>query len=61
MRTTWTFSSAGQLIFGRDAVRQLGDLARSLPARRVFVVTDLTLIGAGVYDPVAASLAEAGG
>src|SRR5438034_1015142 len=25
MRTTWTFHTAGKLIFGRDAVRELGD------------------------------------
>jgi len=60
MRTTWTFSSAAQLLFGRNSVRQTGDLARSIPARKVFVVTDHTLIGAGVWDPVHASLAEAG-
>ena len=31
MRDTWTFHTAGQFLFGRDAVRQLGDVAR--PAR----------------------------
>jgi alcohol dehydrogenase class IV len=60
MRTTWTFSSAAQLLFGRDSVRQTGDLARSIPARKVFVVTDRTLVAAGVWEPVRASLAEAG-
>src|SRR5437763_15536585 len=60
MRTTWTFSAAAQLVFGRNAARQIGDLVRSIPARKVFVVTDRTLIGAGVWEPVRASLAEAG-
>jgi alcohol dehydrogenase class IV len=60
MRTTWTFSSAAQLIFGRDAVRQLGDAARTLRAKKAFVVTDRTLIDAGVWEPVRTSLSDAG-
>lgn len=60
MRTTWTFSSSSQLVFGREAIRQLGDLTRTLPAKRVFVVTDPVLVKAGVLDPVHASLSEAG-
>jgi alcohol dehydrogenase class IV len=60
MRTTFTFHSATQLIFGRDAVRQLGDAVRALPAKRVFVVTDRNLIRAGVWEPVHAALSEAG-
>src|SRR4051794_24495658 len=38
MRTTWTFHSAGTLLFGRHAVRELGDIAKRLPARRCFIV-----------------------
>src|SRR6266571_3342054 len=60
MRTTWTFCSAGQLIFGRYAVRQVGDAARTLRAKKAFVVTDGTLIEAGVWEPVRVSLSEAG-
>src|ERR1051325_4790659 len=60
MRTTWTFSSAGQLIFGRDAVRQVGEAVRTLGAKKAFVVTDRTLVRAGVWEPVRASLAECG-
>jgi alcohol dehydrogenase class IV len=60
MRTTWTFHSAGTLVFGRDAVHQLGDLTRALPAKRVFVVTDQALIRAGVWEPVHASLSNSG-
>ena len=33
MRETWTFHTAGQLLFGRNAVRQLGEVARRLGAR----------------------------
>jgi alcohol dehydrogenase class IV len=60
MRTTWTFHSANQLIFGRDGVHQLGDLVRELPAKRLFVVTDCNLIKAGVWEPVHASLSNSG-
>jgi alcohol dehydrogenase class IV len=60
MRTTWTFSTASQLVFGRHAVQQLGDLARAIPAKKVFVVTDTILAKAGVLDPVHASLGQAG-
>src|SRR5262245_56804204 len=60
MRTTWTFSSAAQLVFGRNAVHQLGDLARSIPAKKIFVVTDAILAKAGVLEPVHASLSQAG-
>ncbi|MFL5341714.1 MAG: iron-containing alcohol dehydrogenase [Gemmataceae bacterium] len=60
MRTTWTFSSAATLIFGRDAIRQLGDVVRSLPAHRVFCVTDHVLIQAGVWERVHAALSVSG-
>src|SRR5438067_46352 len=60
MRTTFSFHTVTQLIFGREAVRQLGDVVRALPAKRVFVVTDRILIQAGVWEPVQMALAEAG-
>jgi alcohol dehydrogenase class IV len=60
MRTTFSFYSATQLVFGRDAVRQLGDIIRAIPAKRLFVVTDRILIQAGVWEPVHAALSEAG-
>ncbi len=59
MRTTWTFHSAGALVFGRHAADQLGDIARRLPARRVFVVTDAVLAKAGVVDAVVRPLRDA--
>jgi alcohol dehydrogenase class IV len=52
MRTTWTFHSASQILFGRDAVHQLGDVANRLGAKRVLVVTDLILQKAGVLERV---------
>jgi alcohol dehydrogenase class IV len=60
MRTTWTFHSATQLMFGRGAVRQVGDVAVRQRLRRVLVVTDAVLIKAGVFEPVHASLLESG-
>lgn len=60
MRTTWSFYSAGELIFGPHAVLQLGDIARRLGLSRVLLVTDPVLVQAGLVDSVLASLSEAG-
>jgi alcohol dehydrogenase class IV len=60
MRTTWTFHSAGQLVFGRNAADKIGDVARRLGARRVFIVTDPILLKVGLIDPIHAPLSEAG-
>lgn len=60
MRTTFTFHSAGQLIFGRDAVLQLGEVARRLSINRIFIVTDKHLAKAGALERVRAPLVEAG-
>src|SRR5689334_411490 len=56
----WHFHSAGSLMFGRDSVRQLGTVCGRLRAARVFVVTDNTLVGAGLLDRVTAPLTAAG-
>ncbi|HEX4131120.1 MAG TPA: iron-containing alcohol dehydrogenase [Pirellulales bacterium] len=60
MRTTWTFHSAGKLVFGLGAVAQLGELAGEMTLRRLFVVTDRVLVNAGVFDAVRDPLAGAG-
>lgn len=60
MRETWTFHGAGQLVFGRNATHQLGDIARRLRARRVLIVTDTVLERAGTLERVRRPLAEAG-
>lgn len=60
MRTTWTFHSAGQIVFGKNAVNHLGEVARRLSAKRVLVITDPMLDEAGVLDRVRAALMEAG-
>lgn len=60
MRTTWSFHSAGQLIFGPEAVNQLGEVAFRLGARRALVITDPVLLKAGLTDPIHASLSVSG-
>lgn len=59
MRTVWTFHSATSLIFGRDAVNQLGEVAGRLGARRVLVVTDPVLSKAGPLDAVRKPMLDA--
>ncbi|MBI5759998.1 MAG: iron-containing alcohol dehydrogenase [Planctomycetales bacterium] len=59
MRTTWTFHTAVSLVFGRDAVRQVGDIAARLGARRVLVVADKMLVQAGLVERVGEPLATA--
>jgi alcohol dehydrogenase class IV len=56
MRETFTFHSAGQLLFGRNAVRQLGEVVGRLRGQRVFVVTDKVLARVGILDKVRESL-----
>lgn len=59
MRTTWNFHSAGHLVFGPGAVRQLGRLLASQNLRRVMLVTDKTLVKIGHADRICRVLAEA--
>src|SRR5262249_5042015 len=60
MRENWTFNSAGQLVFGRNAVREPADIWTRLRAGRVFVVADSMLSGAGLVERVRAPLLEGG-
>jgi alcohol dehydrogenase class IV len=60
VRTAWNFHSAGQLVFGRGAVEQLGELAARRKLRRVFLVTDRRLAAAGLVERTLAPLAAAG-
>lgn len=59
MRTVWTFHSAGSIVFGRDAVLQLGDLVGRLGAKRALVVTDPILEKAGLLERAAVPLRSA--
>jgi alcohol dehydrogenase class IV len=58
VRETWTFHSAGQLLFGRNAARQLGDIASRLHAHRVLIVTDPVISKAGLVDPLKRGLEQ---
>src|SRR5262249_8575730 len=60
MRETWTFHSAGHILFGRNAVQQLGEVAQKLRAERVLVVTDLILTKGGLLDRVKEPLVKGG-
>ena len=59
MRTAWNFHAPGQLVFGRGAVAQLGDLVARRKLTRVFLVTDQRLEAAGIVEQVLAPLAAA--
>jgi len=59
MRTTWTFHTAGKMVFGSGSIAELGEHTRGLNVSRVLVVTDQTLIRAGILEPVQKSLAAA--
>ena len=52
MRTTFTFRSAGNLVFGRDAINELGVVLDRAGAKRVFLVADKILVGVGIVDRV---------
>src|SRR5712692_9707582 len=60
MLESWSFHSAGQIIFGRNSVRQLGEVAKQLRAKRILIVTDRVLESAGIVDRVRQPLAESG-
>src|SRR5438876_10103229 len=59
MRTSWNFHSAGQLVFGRGAVAQLGSLVARRKLSRAFVVTDERLTEAGLVERVVEPLTAA--
>lgn len=60
MRETWTFHSAGKLVFGPGATSELGDHVKTLGLKRLLVVTDRTLVNVGLLDPVRGPLDKAG-
>jgi alcohol dehydrogenase class IV len=52
MRTIWSFHCAGQILFGRGAVRRLGEVLSELRAQRVLLLSDAALQSAGIVDLV---------
>lgn len=59
MRNTWTFHSAGQLIFGNGAVQQLGRRCVERDWHRAVVIADKNLVQAGIVARVEESLHQA--
>jgi alcohol dehydrogenase class IV len=59
MRSTWNFHTAGQLVFGSGAVRQVGQLVARRKLGRVLIVTDKVLDRAGILQQVRGPLDEA--
>lgn len=59
MRRSWSFYSAGRLVFGNGAAAQLGRLLSQRNLKRVFVVTDRHLVAAGIVSRIQHILAEA--
>ncbi len=57
---TWSFQSAGSLVFGRGSAAHLTDVAKGLAAGRVFVVADPTLQKVGTLATVTNPMAAAG-
>jgi len=60
MRGEWRFHTAGEIIFGRGAVRRTGEAVRRHGALRACLITDPGLVSAGLHEAVLQSLAEAG-
>jgi alcohol dehydrogenase class IV len=59
LRTTWTFHTAGKLLFGPGAIQQLGAIVRQLDCSRVLLITDPQLVRAGIAPQVETPLAAA--
>ena len=60
MRGEWRFHTTREIIFGRGAVQRTGESVRRHGAGRVLLITDNSLLAAGLHEPVEQSLAEAG-
>lgn len=59
MRTFWNFATAGNLVFGNDAIRQLGTLVAARGWRKLLLITDPNLVRAGVAERVMKPLLDA--
>jgi alcohol dehydrogenase class IV len=59
MNGEWRFRSAGEVIFGRGAVRRVGEAVRGLGAGRALLVTDPGLVAVGLHAAVEESLVNA--
>ena len=53
---TWSFHSAGNIVFGCGSVSQVGTFAHKYTARKVLLVTDELLAASGIINKVIESL-----
>jgi alcohol dehydrogenase class IV len=60
MPETWSFYSAGQLVFGKNGTEHCGEILLRLGAKRVFLVTDSFLVESGLMERLHGPLSEAG-
>jgi alcohol dehydrogenase class IV len=59
-RTTCNFHSAGRLVFGSGAIRQLPAGLERITSNKVLIITDRRLVSAGLVDRVRTPLIESG-
>lgn len=59
-RDTWTFSTAGQLFFGKNAINHLSEVAQRLGCKRVLLVTDPIIKLTGLVEKVREPLEKQG-
>ncbi len=59
-RETWTFHTPGEILFGRNASQQLGEIATRLGGKKILIVTDSILEQAGVVNKVREPLSKQG-
>lgn len=60
MAQSWSFFSAGQFTFGCGSRHELGKLAARRRYRKVLIITDATLAGLGMVQPLVENLVEHG-
>lgn len=60
MGATWTFHSAGQIVFGPGAINQLGEVATRLGVRSAQLISDGVLDKAGIVEKARLPLRQAG-
>jgi alcohol dehydrogenase class IV len=60
MSHAWNFYTAGQLVFGTGAIEQIGSLALRRKLGHVMIVTDSSLVSAGIVAEVENPLLSAG-
>lgn len=60
MAQSWSFFSAGQFVFGWGSRQELGKHAARRRYRKVLIITDATLAGLGMVQPLVDDMSEHG-